>query len=170
MKKVLQDLTGKQFGRWTVISRAEDHIFPGGQRHVKWNCQCRCGVEAAVFANNLKRQGSCGCKHVEILKLRTKEKNPGWTGGKVIDSKGYVRFSYGEHRDRFEHVVIMEKFLGRPLFRGETVHHKNGTKDDNRLDNLELWASNHPSGQRVEDLKIWAVELLRRYAPDLLKE
>jgi hypothetical protein len=62
----------------------------------------------------------------------------------------------------------MENILGRPLLDDETVHHINGVRDDNRPENLELWNSRHPFGQRVEDKVNWAVELLKLYAPDRL--
>ena len=47
----------------------------------------------------------------------------------------------------------------------ETVHHRNGDRLDNRPENLELWSTAQPKGQRVEDKLAWAYALLARYDP-----
>ena len=64
----------------------------------------------------------------------------------------------------------MSRILGRALLHTENVHHINGNKQDNRPENLELWTTAQPVGQRVCDKIDYAVEILNLYAPDLLKE
>lgn len=88
-----------------------------------------------------------------------------FTGG-FIDKNGYrvfTRANKGSPLQIYEHREVMEKILGRTLLSNETIHHKNGDRQDNRPENLELFNSRHPKGQRVRDKLQFAIELIKEY-------
>lgn len=74
-----------------------------------------------------------------------------------IDDPFYPGESIGEHR------WVMAHHMGRRLLPHESVHHKNGDRQDNRIENLELWSESQPAGQRVEDKVAWAREIIALY-------
>ncbi|MFI8301532.1 HNH endonuclease [Streptomyces nigra] len=88
---------------------------------------------------------------------------------RYYNSQGYVILKLEDGRSLGEHRHVMEQRLGRQLVPGETVHHKNGVRDDNRLENLELWYSPQPYGQRVEDLLRYAITTHRAALEELLR-
>jgi hypothetical protein len=88
-----------------------------------------------------------------------------WTEWK-LNHQGYMlstRSIDGKAEYRLQHRWAMEQKLGRSLFDAENVHHINGDRTDNRFENLELWNTKQPCGQRVEDKIVWAKELLAEY-------
>lgn len=72
----------------------------------------------------------------------------------------------GKSKKILQHREVMETALGRKLLPHENVHHVNGVRSDNRIENLELWSTSQPAGQRVEDKLKWAKQMLDFYGED----
>lgn len=126
---------------------------------------------------SVRASGLCAAHHSRKTRGNLDPTTPLRTIGQGwIDAHGY---RYRQQRDHpnahstgkvAEHVIVMTEQLGRALMPGESVHHLNGIRDDNRPENLELWVTRQPSGQRVTDRIADAIEILRRYAPDALAD
>ena len=170
----LLDVVGRRFGSLTAVTN------PAVVDDRKYRCwvRCDCGVEKHVSYYTLLRPNalvSCGCRSFETAGFRRGPTHHLWKGGRK-KSNGYAFILIREHYPAIqewypthdyiqEHIAVMASHLGRRLYAGENVHHKNGVRNDNRLENLELWVSSQPSGQRPEDLVAWAETILLRYKP-----
>lgn len=119
----------------------------------------------------IEAKGLCG---MHRMRLRTHgDLGPGFSmrpgGSRIQMASGYIRVHTPDHPQAncdgyvLEHRLVMEQHLGRLLQPSESVHHKNGLRNDNRAENLELWVKPQPAGRRVEDLVAWVVETYPEY-------
>lgn len=164
-------LKGERFGRLTVIEEA-------GRNHrgqALWLCKCKCGNEGIRTTGALKsgNSKSCGCLTADKARERNGVNHPSYKDARWHRT-GYIILTKRHHPNAnkkgaiSEHVLIMAEHLGRPLRKGETVHHKNGIRDDNRIENLELRSGHHGQGASVDDMIEFCVDYLKQYAPEKL--
>lgn len=119
------------------------------------------------------------CSRACVGAQAKKEGRPGRPGKRAIgttrvNGQGYIDIYVGRDHpmanttgECAEHRLVMSEHLGRPLLPTENVHHVNGVRSDNRLENLELWSRSQPAGQRVVDLVAWAREILATYESEI---
>jgi len=121
--------------RWVMLRHAITHI-----RELTLCFKCH------STQNGKRHKGSHWSEEAKTKISGAKSHN--WKGGKVTTTGGYIRiwlspddffYSMADTSERvLEHRLVVAKALNRCLLPWEIVHHKNGIKDDNRLENLEL--------------------------------
>lgn len=155
------NIVGKRYGKTIVLGKSRTRTE---SNLALYHCRCDCGNEFDTYVSKLISQGHCGCeKYVgKPIGHKFKKKN----GYVMIKVKNDLRASINNYR--YEHVVVIESMMGRSLQEGETVHHKNGLRWDNRPENLELWESSHRPGQRISDVIDFCTKYLSKYAPERL--
>lgn len=117
---------------------------------------CGCGNTTPISTQTSKRDGYNLGEPKRFItghnaRLLSRENTSGWKGGRIVTDEGYIKVRF-EKKYIYEHRYVMEQFLGRKLASGEQVHHINGVKDDNRIENLELWNRSQPNGVRNGDV------------------
>jgi hypothetical protein len=108
----------------------------------------------------------CGMHYQRVKKHGDPGTNLSRFGKGYTTAEGYRVVTIAPYTTMLEHRHVMEQHLGRSLEKFENVHHKNGLRADNRIENLELWTKPQAIGQRPEDLVVWVVDHYR----DLVKQ
>ena len=157
MVKVKNDLTGKTFGRWKVLDKAEDYISSDGKHKTRWLCECQCEKHTikAIIGSTLIRgdSKSCGClrdQAVQNQKKRNKynltgEYGVGWTSNTneefYFDLEDYDKiknYTWRKGKRGYAYAIINNKYIymHKYLTDYNMTDHINRNKLDNRKENL----------------------------------
>lgn len=157
-------------------SRSKGGVVVGRKRALV-SATGKCAQENCERDASDRGRGYCSAHHQRLMvgadmsrpiRVRRPPRPGEWTDWRVTGS-GYVRRSRtvdGVTEYQTQHRHVMEGILGRKLLPGENVHHRNGKRDDNRPENLELWVVTQPMGARPLDKVEYAVQTLEEYLPD----
>lgn len=144
-----QEWVGKRIGSCVVIGRIG---LPGKTPSTdEYECRCDCGASFQKKMAALRYAGLCeSCLSKRRVGTRVRPKEY-----RRYDAHGYVLVYEPSHPNAncngrvFEHRFVVSQHIGRPLEKHEVVHHVNGKRDDNRIQNLEIWQHTHPAGVRT---------------------
>ena len=164
MKSRFEDLTGRKFGRLTVIERAEDHIQPNGKHQIQWLCKCDCGSEVIVRGSNLKNGNtkSCGCLQKEMTSVLNQLHNGSLSVRGLSRSKIYVAWCNMKQRCLNENNRQYKYYGGRGIkVCDEWLEFEqfycwamvNGYNDTLTLDRVNVDGNYEPKNCRWVDMK-----------------
>jgi hypothetical protein len=166
------DIVGERYGKLTITS-----LNKREKGTAYWDCVCDCGGSNILPTGHLRsgHTQSCGCLVSETSRINAyknlagkKKVAPNGTLSKRIGLDRYIRIHDKEHPRSsggfvLEHIKVMEEKIGRSLLGKENVHHINGDRGDNRPENLELWSTSQPPGQRVWEKAKHYIGFLNEY-------
>lgn len=159
------------------VKSARELGYKGNGRRV-WSACELCKDERWVMRNTDGSPQNKLCVHC-FLKTRSRENNHNWKGGRFKTVDGYWRVLAKEHPNAdhngyiLEHRLVTEKQLGRYLTKREDVHHLNGIKTDNRLENLVVMRHGEhrqlvlPFQERIRELELAIEKLIDKEALDV---
>lgn len=175
----LVDLTGQQFGYWTVLYRASDRINKNGKHDTMWHCRCKCGTEKDVAMTSLRGHttSSCGCYKMSVLSFENSRDLTGqvfgrWTvlyrADNRVTPKGrslrywHCKCSCGREKDVVESALISGKSVSCGCYRKERFAEKIPFEDltgkqfgDWTV--LERLPDKHTGSEKKNRIQLWRV-------------